>query len=214
VDLDVVVQCFNRKPGTNAGKAWIRHDALVMTVKRGDTLLRDRAPRCSADDKATFDLRVDAAKSFLSYRCKPSEPWVVSHVGATAVHPDCEANGGTGSEPDLAPAKTFLERADTLMQCAVEDKWEDESRDLRTLALTIDFRRASNSDDRTAQLLVRVPDLVLAQSSELWPQAGGTQGIPRGPADEPRRRHGHCLGDRWAEALTVVEGCALDAEDS
>lgn len=217
-DLDAVVQIVSVRPSNSVtGKAWIAEDRMVMMVKRGNDLLKERRPRCSGAERTTFELRLDAKRSFVSYRCKPSEPWVVSHVAATAVHVDCEANGGTGAEPDLAPAKTFLERADVLVKCAVEDKYDDQSRDVRTLSLAIDVRGVS-TPQRTAKLLLTMLDLFLAQDDDGWPHAVWTmellQDVPSA-AEKGALPHDVYLelqdraAERLAHAKTVKEIAAL-----
>lgn len=170
-DLDVKVRVSDTKESTRMGQGWISHESIVMDVRRGKDYLPSPNLGCVPEDKRTFELRLDAARSLVAHRCKPSDAWRLDHIGATALHRDCEANGGTGTEPDLATAKTLLDRSSALAKCSVDEKLAQVTRTSAMLRLAVDVYRASKSEARTAEWQLVLLDALLAKNDTWWPRA-------------------------------------------
>jgi hypothetical protein len=217
-DLDITVRISSVKPSTSAGKAWIAQESLAMDVVRGKDYLAGPTLGCAVSDQKTFELRADAARALLAYRCKPGDAWVIEHVGETAIHLDCEAKGGTAAEPDLGATKTLLERSAVLAKCALDENLARMTRSSALLTLAVDVHRAGKSDARTAEFELVVLDELLAKKDDSWPRVvwdtevlqgvnGGRQALPPTVYPEVQRQ----AVARLAKAASVNEIFALAA---
>lgn len=217
-DLDVTVRIATTKESTRVGPGLISHDSLVMDVRRGKTYLPSPELGCDPADKKTFALRLDGTRALVSHQCKPGTPWLVDHIGETAVHRDCEANGGTGAEPDLSAAKTLLERSSVLAKCSVDEKLAQVTRTSAMLRLAVDVYRASKSEARTAEWQLVLLDVLLAKNDTWWPRAvwdteilqgvnGNSAALPPTVYPELQRQ----AAARLANAKTMLEIFSLVA---
>lgn len=171
-DLDVTVSDSHSRQNTALGLSVGSTESINLDVKRGRWFL-DSPTTCAVADKKTMQLRLAGARSLLAYRCKPADAWALAHIAETGVHLDCGANGGTGAEPDYSTAKTFLERIDVLAKCAVDETISHKRRENAMVHLAVDVGRATKSDARVAELLLRMLDELRAKKVDgaEWPSA-------------------------------------------